>query len=131
MTGDLDVVLDTCGKTGTLLEHCISHIPTHRTPLWTQTGLYGMTNDIQIVLDAVEGLSESQRFGYAVGNTAQSLGATVGRIGPCDAFRFGTGKLACDNAMSPGNARGQNLPPGATGNLGVAGSNLPQVEAQK
>ena len=128
MTADLDEVLDLCSKTGTLLEHCISHIPTHRLTLWYQTGLQGMTNDIQIVLDSVEGLEHSQRFGYAVGNTAKSLGASIGVIGPCDAFRFGEGKLACDNAISPGRARGQNLPQGNSGNLGVAGSHLDQVE---
>ncbi len=131
MTADLDHVLDTCSKTGTLLEHCISHIPTHRLPLWYQTGLQGMTNDIQIVLDSVEGLENSQRFGYAVGNSAKSLGAAIGILGPCDAFRFGEGKLACDNAISPGRAKGQNLPQGSQGNLGIAGGSLDRVDAPK
>jgi len=128
MTTDLDNVLDTCSKTGSLLEHCISHIATHRLDLWYQTGLQGMTNDIQIVLDSVEGLEHSQRFGYAVGNTAKSLGAAVGVIGPCDAFRFGEGKLACDNAIQPGRARGQNIPQGHGDNLGGEMGHLDRVE---
>ncbi len=99
MNGPIEGVMAVCEKSGPLLRHCVVHVSTHRQEYWIANGFEVMTSDIRYILGRVDGLEQSLDFGQGVGTAARMLGLVPGMPGPCDAFRYGQGKMACETAL--------------------------------
>ena len=120
MAGTLDEALEACRKTGPLFKHCATHLGTHRLDTWSELGLSVMRDEVQAVLEAEPDLAFDSDFGYSIGYATWQLGQIAGVPGPCDAFPYGDGKMACETVvMSPnrGHQRSQGGQGGQQGAL--------------
>lgn len=127
MSEPIATVMSVCERAGPLLRHCAVHVATHRQDYWREHGFGTMTSDVRAILDTVEGLEASIEFGQGVGYAARDLGLAPGMSGPCDAFRYGNGKMACESAVlgrAVGVPQGSPLgsPTGANSSLLQAGN---------
>lgn len=125
MNMPIDDVMSVCERAGPLLRHCAVHVATHRLDYWAQEGFGVMTGDVRKILDTVEGLEASIEFGQGVGGAARQLGLVPGMAGPCDAFRYGNGKMACESAVL---GRAVGIPQGSA--MGMPGSGGPSAALQ-
>ena len=124
MDGDLDEALDMCQRTGPLVRHCATHFGTHRLDAWSAAGADVMTEEVAMLIALWPDLAVDADFGYSIGYAAYQIGILPGGPGPCDAFEYGDGKMACETAMlSPRHAErnamkqqmGGGPPPGQPG----------------
>lgn len=105
MSGTLEEALDVCQRTGPLVRHCATHFGTHRIDVWAEGGTELMTEEVAILMALWPDLSLDADFGYSIGYAAWQIGVIAGDDGPCDAFEYGDGKLACETAiLSPRHA---------------------------
>ncbi len=99
LTRPLQDVVTVCADTGPLLEHCATHVAYYRAEMWGEAGFEVMSAEVSQLLDGIAGLRENVDFGVTVGRIARYLGARHDQLTPCEPFRYGEPRLACELAI--------------------------------